>query len=329
MKTAYTKPLKVIYYDGEQWCDYKGEPIAHTREERETWEHIVVKRGVKIIKAFTFANCKNVKKITMSSTVKRIDTNAFAYCESLMEIDWSGCSISYIGSGAFFGCISLYSVYIPTPKKRGKIKQWAFSDCTDLRIFVAENFDYGPGVFYNTRMMDSFPLGGSSDDHDLQKWMDHRHDDLPLHRICTSDTPSICRINAIFSEQGIESFIRQDKVGLTSVDYLSINPYADVDSINYCMLLLLMNADGVERIRRNSMVTEDTEQCTNKLLEEKKDPWTVRLMKHLVKVYSEKQERRKINKKKKEHDRRAAYYRQMTVPIYLSSQSVNIKVRKI
>ena len=159
--------------------------------------------------------------------------------------------------------------------------------------------------------------------------MDHRHDDLPLHRICTSDTPSICRINAIFSEQGIESFIRQDKVGLTSVDYLSINPYADVDSINYCMLLLLMNADGVERIRRNSMVTEDTEQCTNKLLEEKKDPWTFRLMKHLVKVYSEKQERRKINKKKKEHDRRAAYYRQMTVPIYLSSQSVNIKVRKI
>ena len=290
----------------------------------------MVKRGVKIIRAFTFANCKNVKKITMSSTVKRIETNAFAYCESLMDIDWSGCSISYIGSGAFFSCISLYSVYIPTPQKRGKIKQWAFSDCTDLKIFVAENFDYGPGVFHNTRMMDSYPLDGSSDDHDLQQWMDHRHDYLLLHRICSSDNPSICRINAIFSEQGIESFIQQDKVGHTAVDYLSINPYANVDSINYCMLLLLTNTDGAERIRRNSMIAENVQDCSD-MLPKIKPSWA-RWKKIIVKLYREKRERHKLFKQKKESDRRDAYYRQSTVPIYLSSstiQNVDIKVRKI
>lgn len=81
-----------------------------------------------------FQNCKNLKSVKLSPTLKEIPRYAFGYCESLEYIDIPA-SVTFIGSFAFTGCKSLENIVLPTSLE--KMYEFAmFSGCTSLKEVV-------------------------------------------------------------------------------------------------------------------------------------------------------------------------------------------------
>ena len=83
---------------------------------------------------------KDIKKIVIPESVKRIGDVAFYSCTSLKSIEIPE-SVNSIGSGAFWNCTSLKSIEIPESVK--SIGDKAFIDCTSLEevIFKGKTMD--------------------------------------------------------------------------------------------------------------------------------------------------------------------------------------------
>lgn len=79
-----------------------------------------------------FYGCSNLLAITIPSTVRYIENEAFMNCSKLKEIDWnvSDYHDCRIGSQAFAGCLSLEKFTVPNDCE---VEDGAFENCTNLK----------------------------------------------------------------------------------------------------------------------------------------------------------------------------------------------------
>ena len=100
----------------------------------------------------------NVTSVVIPWTVKKVDEDAFAGCESLVSAEFSE-GLEYVSEGAFFGCMSLKKIELPASlysvghaafrgcaslesvSLKGSTTIWsnAFTDCISMKTFEMTN----------------------------------------------------------------------------------------------------------------------------------------------------------------------------------------------
>ncbi len=100
----------------------------------------------------------NVTSVVIPWTVKKVDEDAFAGCESLVSAEFSE-GLEYVSEGAFFGCMSLKKIELPASlysvghaafrgcaslesvSLKGSTIIWsnAFTDCISMKTFEMTN----------------------------------------------------------------------------------------------------------------------------------------------------------------------------------------------
>lgn len=81
----------------------------------------------------TFTRCRNLKNVTLASTVRELDGSAFSYCTGLEEVIIPE-GVEEIGYGSFTGCTNLKRVVIP--KSVNEIGEDAFWQCKAVSVEV-------------------------------------------------------------------------------------------------------------------------------------------------------------------------------------------------
>ncbi|GFH47860.1 leucine-rich repeat domain-containing protein [Chaetoceros tenuissimus] len=229
------KGKKTLFYNGEK-LSWWNESLDYNQEERESWEVIIILPGVEVIPWGTFLCCKNVKTVIMSDTVKRIENMAFQLCTSLSYVRLST-NLEYIGQLSFQFCSSLTSIFIP-PTCR-EIGDCAFQWCPKLIILaVPQHTQLGEKVIAITALIRASPIetnwiGGyeNTSDEVVNEWIKNRHaeNEFILHRACSSYNPLDEVIFDIIKRQGLKAFKRPDSIGVTASQYLSENPFAEIE----------------------------------------------------------------------------------------------------
>ena len=74
-------------------------------EYRNEIKKVVVSEGITLIGNYAFAECENLKDVSLSSTVKTVGVCAFSRNTALLDIDLS--NVGKIGKYAFNNCSSL------------------------------------------------------------------------------------------------------------------------------------------------------------------------------------------------------------------------------
>ena len=223
------KGKKTLFYNGEILVDDEIEEnegyLLYNREERQSWEVIIVLPGVEIIPDGTFSNCDKIEAVIMSDTVRRIeDTHVFYGCYKLSYVRLSR-NLEYIGDNAFMHCHSLTSIFIPPTCT--KIGNYAFGGCERLIIFSAPHqTQFGHEAIGGTAFIEAF----SSTNEEVSDLIRHLHADnrFSLHRACSSYNPLDEVILGIIKRQGLKPFQEPDRVGVTALQYLYQNPYSEV-----------------------------------------------------------------------------------------------------
>lgn len=110
-----------------------GDAFGHSVLPAEA-EHVIIGEGITNISDHLFYDCKALKTIQLSSTVKSIDTEAFQYCTNLETIDL--CNVQTISMYAFQGCTKLNNITIS--KSIESIGDGVFYNCTGLENITFE-----------------------------------------------------------------------------------------------------------------------------------------------------------------------------------------------
>ena len=76
-----------------------------------------------------YAN-REIRKITVSRGIQKIEKDAFAYCENLNSVRFEDGSCSFIGESAFEGCALLETLKLPDTV--AEIDDFAFQNCIRL-----------------------------------------------------------------------------------------------------------------------------------------------------------------------------------------------------
>ncbi len=71
-------------------------------------------------------------------------------------------------------------------------------------------------------------------DEEVNHWVKHRLDDLPLHRICMDTSITSHMITDFTKEHGTEAALQTDEHEMTPLHLLTINPHANLPSIMAC-----------------------------------------------------------------------------------------------
>ncbi|GFH57059.1 hypothetical protein CTEN210_13535 [Chaetoceros tenuissimus] len=234
------KGKKTYFYNGEILRDVETKKyFIYDKEERDTWQVIIILPGVEVIPEFTFAGCWNVKTVIMADTVKRIEEGAFWYCWSLAFVKLSR-NLEYIGANVFVCCQSLPSIFIPPSCT--EIDEDAFGDCIKLVILsVPQHTQLGEDIIYGTTLIaDShFETDGHlwynmDDNEEVNEWIQNinQNEEFALHRECASYEPSEDVIYGALKERGVSSFTVENKIGITASRYLDENPFSDIREQN-------------------------------------------------------------------------------------------------
>ena len=97
------------------------------------------KTNISSIHQEAFFDCENLEKIILPSSLSKIGSNAFTYCEKLKEIDLSNTKIEVIRNETFVHCINLSKIFFPDTLKR--IDNFVFYNCKNLKeITIPNNF---------------------------------------------------------------------------------------------------------------------------------------------------------------------------------------------
>lgn len=97
-----------------------------------------------------FSEKSTVKKVTIPSSVKKIEARAFWKCESLESVSLED-GIETVGEGAFADCPKIGSVVFPASVR--EIRANAFAGCSNLKTieFVgSHDLSLGQYIFYKT-----------------------------------------------------------------------------------------------------------------------------------------------------------------------------------
>ncbi|GFH50103.1 hypothetical protein CTEN210_06579 [Chaetoceros tenuissimus] len=232
------KGKKTHFYNGEiLWDEENDVYLIYDQEEQESWEVIIVLPGVEVIPEETFSFSK-VEAVIMSDTVRRIEDSAFGRCCSLTFVRLSR-NLEHIGGYAFFGCECLPSIFIPPSCQ--EIGTRAFLRCKKLIILhVPHQTQLGEKVIDNTALIeastfeiDEYNVYDSSINDNVNHWIKNVNgddDQFALHRACSSFNPITQVIYEIVKRQGLVSFKKKNKIGITPSEYLEVNPFAeDID----------------------------------------------------------------------------------------------------
>ncbi|GFH61916.1 hypothetical protein CTEN210_18392 [Chaetoceros tenuissimus] len=216
---------KTLFWNGEKLQLDEDFSLIYNKEERQTWEVIIVLPGVEVIPNYTFYYCENVKTVIMADTVKRIEERAFYHCMSLKFVKFSR-NLEYIGAFAFCDCNSLTSIFIP-PSCR-EIGRRAFDTCLKLMILhVSENTLLGKQLISNTWLGRCFYHSGNKTIKKyayIERYIKNRHNELPLHKLSCSEHPT-------FDTKTVVKCLTKDECGCTPFMYLICNHTTDFDLI--------------------------------------------------------------------------------------------------
>ncbi len=161
----------------------------------------VVPYGTKNIFYDMFKNCKNLKSISIPSSVIIIGDSAFMNCTSLTNVTISS-SVTNIGDFAFYSCTGLTSISIPNSVT--SIGDHAFGNCTNLTNITIPNSvtSIGDSAFGNCANLKSIavPNGVTSIEHST-----------------FSDCTSLTSITIPDGVTSIGSYAFSDCTGLTSI----------------------------------------------------------------------------------------------------------------
>ena len=102
---------------------------------------VVISEGLVSVGPNAFSSCKNLKSVTLASSVAHINDYAFRDCVSLTDIDLK--YITSIGTGAFRNCTGLTALTIPDGVS--DIGDYAFYACTGLRSVTFHDKLFGIG----------------------------------------------------------------------------------------------------------------------------------------------------------------------------------------
>ncbi|GFH57020.1 hypothetical protein CTEN210_13496 [Chaetoceros tenuissimus] len=220
---------KTLFYNGEI---IRRDQITDTRNERDSWQVIMVLPGVEVIPERTFYGCLRVEVVIMADTVKRIENQAFYECRSLFFIKLSK-NLEYIGELTFYHCNSLTSIFIP--QSCIEIARDAFRCCKELIIFsVPQTTELGVNVVWDTALIRASPFGlnqfGGYEkeiNSRVNNWLKNRHNKYPLHKLCCNEQPK----PDLQIHNNINWF-QKDGCGLMPVDYFIAN-YGEDEHIHF------------------------------------------------------------------------------------------------
>lgn len=113
-----------LYANPDNWegdVFYVGDCLVSVDSETQA-EHIIVKKGTRIINPYAFIHCKNIRSVTVPDSVKAIGTQAFDSCISLEKV-YIGSGVETIGAIPFYHdieglpCESLESIEVSKDNK--------------------------------------------------------------------------------------------------------------------------------------------------------------------------------------------------------------------
>ena len=120
--------------------------------------HIVVPNNVKVIGASAFAQCRNLKTISLPKGLKGIDYRAFDGCTSLKKIVLPN-SVKLMDDWIFANCVNLEEVVLPQNLKT--IPKYTFQNCYKLsKIDLPETLQsIESAAFSHCRSLSKISLG--------------------------------------------------------------------------------------------------------------------------------------------------------------------------
>ncbi|GFH47859.1 hypothetical protein CTEN210_04335 [Chaetoceros tenuissimus] len=226
-------------YDDDHELIVGPNPLVYNKEQRNSWEVIIVLPGVEVIPKGTFKYCRNVETIIMSDTVRRIEDIAISHCNRLTFIRLSQ-NLEYIGESVFFKCELLVSIFIP-PLCR-EIRSNAFQYCWKLIILSVpqHTFIANADAVRATALIEASPFdadywGVYASRAVVEEWIKNinAEEQFELHRLCSSYFhPSEDYIYKLIKERNcsLRSLTQlKNSIGVTPFEYLSANPFADID----------------------------------------------------------------------------------------------------
>lgn len=111
----------------------------------------------------TFYNCKQLKKVSIPSTVTEIGKECFSQCSSLVDVQLPD-NLEYLPYGCFMECTSLQALKVPDTMTR--IEGYCFRGCSALQSFEIPDTvtRMDAGCFYNCSSLSEIviPQGVSS-----------------------------------------------------------------------------------------------------------------------------------------------------------------------
>ena len=229
------KGKKTLFYNGEKlWDDEVREPLIYNKEERNSWQVVIILPGVEIIPQWTFCDCAKIYKVIMADSVTIIVGAAFEKCVSLDFVQLSR-NLEYIGIAAFYACYSLPSICIPPSCT--EICNKAFCDCKLLILGLPPHVELGENVFQNTALIKKSPFRRDEDgdyennnEEEVVQWIRSINNEgaYALHHACASYNPLSEIIHDLVKRQGINAMKVKNAIGITPSQYLEANTFPDI-----------------------------------------------------------------------------------------------------
>ncbi|GFH57137.1 hypothetical protein CTEN210_13613 [Chaetoceros tenuissimus] len=238
------KGKNTLFWNGEELWEYsysyRGRVLVHSKDERDSWQVIIVMPGVEEIRENSFVRCLNIEAVIMADSITWVGHCAFENCKSLVFIKLSRNLIS-IGQHAFQFCESLTSIFIPPSCT--EIIDFAFASCAKLRILsIPQHTQLWLGVFYGAAFTTKSPFeinngyySLDSNDPDREQaeivpWIRsiNNEEKYTLHRLCCSHVLEMNDIQTFVEREGLLAMTVRNSIGVTPSEYLEANPYLKV-----------------------------------------------------------------------------------------------------
>ena len=132
LKKQNPEPIEYDYYEPKEYDSpflIKTIQRVDLNERDLSSTSLELSEGIEIIEKGTFKDLKNLKRITLPSTLKAIGVGAFEGCSSLEEVIIPE-GTTLIGDWAFYRCKNLKRVTLPNSLET--LNKNAFSDCLSL-----------------------------------------------------------------------------------------------------------------------------------------------------------------------------------------------------
>eukprot|EP00980_Cylindrotheca_fusiformis_P003545 scaffold791_cov115-Cylindrotheca_fusiformis.AAC.3 len=203
-------------------------------------ESIKLPATLEILERYVLSTCRSLKHIEIPETVKTIADRAFYGCRSLSHVRIPP-SVNNIGQSAFAECSSLISIELPEGVTFGEddgTSGFSIFYCSSLvnvalpttkRTLLAlptlaADLDIGAPEILQGLMFHSVVSGLD----ELEFNLNHRFDDLPLHKLCyyqsyCSTDDARAKFQSLMADDPLAATSEIDDFGMTPLHILSLS----------------------------------------------------------------------------------------------------------